>query len=49
VITLPAPLPIICPRCQSANKPGAKPTIEIDNGTYTCVACGHSWPKPDDA
>lgn len=45
-------IPIICPRCQNANKPNAKPMIEINNGTITCVGCGHTWPlkpRPDAA
>ena len=45
-------LPLICPRCKNANKPGAKPMIEVNNGTVTCVACGETWPlkpKPRDA
>ena len=39
----PTPAPYICPRCQAANKPGASPTIVLDNGTISCQACGHAW------
>lgn len=42
----PQPVPIICPRCASADKPGAKPTMEINNGTVTCVGCGHTFTIP---
>jgi Zn ribbon nucleic-acid-binding protein len=40
------PLPVVCPNCLAMDKPHAKPVIEVNNGTYTCVACGHSWRKP---
>ena len=44
-------LPLRCSKCGGMNKPNAKPMIEINNGTATCVACGATWPitPPKDA
>lgn len=39
-------IPPRCPVCGGMDTPGASPTIEINNGTYTCIACGWSWPIP---
>jgi DNA-directed RNA polymerase subunit RPC12/RpoP len=36
-------VPVICPRCGTADKPGAKPMIEVNNGNYTCIGCGHTF------
>lgn len=41
------PVPLRCEKCGGMNKPNASPTIEINNGTVSCVNCGHTWiPKP---
>jgi hypothetical protein len=49
-------VPIMCPRCQMIDKPGAKPMLEINNGSVTCIGCGHTFvpspmvpPEPDAA
>lgn len=45
----PAPPYLKCPSCGAMNKPGAKPTLEMENGTVTCVSCGTNFKPPKDA
>jgi transposase-like protein len=54
VTEAPNEIPVICPRCGTADKVGAKPMIEVNNGDYTCIGCGYTFvptplPEPDAA
>ena len=35
---------IRCPRCGEMNRPGAKPTLEVQpGGKIFCTVCSHVW------